>query len=391
MDEVSLEQVNQFNLMKQHLAPDSLGAEVVQVVEDVAGLHATSVTTPYLSLYARIGGFSRDDLDQELYDRHTLGKIRCVRRTIYVHTTRMMPVAWGATAAKVLSLSRRFMEARGVAGEVYDELAQRIVDLLRGREMSTADIKASLDARADLSPVLYYMCDQGLLVRGRPIASWKDRRQGYALFREWFPDVELKAMTEEQAIAALVAKYLAAFGPVTEGDVVWWTGLGKRAVRRGLRALRRHWCELDVPGLPAGMICLRSDVARLRAVELADEPAVNLLPTLDGYVMGYKDRTRYLDPADAEHAFDRTGNATSMILVGGRTCGVWDFEEGDPPTVKLFPFRPLDPVVWERVRAAAQAVGRFMADQDVAVQGCDAMVPLTRRPAGHVMSPLKEC
>ena len=271
MDEVRLEQVNQLNLMKQHLLPDPLGVEVVQVVEDVGGLHATNVTTPYLSLYARIGGFSRDDLDLELYDRHTLGKIRCVRRTIYVHTIRMMPVAWGATAGKVLPLSRRFMEARGVAGEAYEELAQRIVDLLRGREMSAVDIKASLDTRVDLSPVLYHMCDQGLLVRGRPIASWRDRRQGYALFSEWFPSVELEAMTEEQAATALVAEYLAAFGPVTEGDVVWWTGLGKRAVRRALQALGRRWCEVDVAGLSGGMICLRSDVARLRDVELADE------------------------------------------------------------------------------------------------------------------------
>jgi hypothetical protein len=388
MIDIPLDLANRWVLQKQHLTPATRGQDIVQVVDDVGGLHATRVTTPYLSLFARVVGFSRDDLDRELYQRHTVGKIRCVRKTIYIHTRAMMPVAWRATEAAILPLSRRFMEARGVSGAQYTVLAGRIQQLLRGREMAAAEIRAALSSEADLSPVLYFLCDQGVLVRGRPVASWKDRRQTYALFWEWFPDVELRALTEAEAVAALVLHYLAALGPTSEDDVVWWTGLGKRAVRRALESLADAWCWVRVPEMEAHMLCLQADLPQIEEVAPWDEPVVSLLPVLDSYCMGYKARARYLEPTDAEYVFDRSGNATSTFLVNGRVAGVWDVQE-EPPTVLLFSFRSLEPEAWRRVEAAARTTGRFVTGREVRLQVCDTMVPLTRRSAGHVMAPLK--
>jgi hypothetical protein len=75
-------QINHFVLKKQHLA-GSTSTDLVQIVRDVGGLHATSSTTPYLSLLARMPRFEKADLDSALYEQRTLGKIRCVRKTIY--------------------------------------------------------------------------------------------------------------------------------------------------------------------------------------------------------------------------------------------------------------------------------------------------------------------
>jgi hypothetical protein len=383
-------QINHFVLKKQHLA-GSAGTDLVQIVRDVGGLHATHSTTPYLALLARGPGFEKADLDNALYEHHTLGKIRCVRKTIYVHTRAMMPVAFKATVGAVIKASQRHMEFRGVSPDEYKDVSKAILDLLKDKEMTASAIKTVLGTKAHLSSILYFMCDQGLLVRGRPEKGWKDKNHHYALFHDYFPGTDLEKLSEAQAITALVGQYLAAFGPVTENDVVWWTGLGKRKVRGALRDLKDQITQVPIAGMEGDLIMLRSDEARVQASAPPDEPTVNLLPCLDPYLMGYKERARYLDPQHYDKVFDRSGNATSTILVDGQVAGVWDFEDSKKPLVKLFLFKKVAQDALQRVLAQAQSLGVFMAGQEVLVRACDAMPPLTERTAGSFMSPLKGC
>jgi hypothetical protein len=86
-------------LRKQHLADDSHVDDVVQIARDVCGLHATGALTPYLSLFARHTNFTRDQLEEELYEKRALGKIRFVRTTVHVLPKDMIAVAFAAQAA----------------------------------------------------------------------------------------------------------------------------------------------------------------------------------------------------------------------------------------------------------------------------------------------------
>ena len=54
------------------------------VVRDLVGLHATDPATPYLSLWARLPGFSVTDLDTALYERRSVVKHLAMRRTLWV-------------------------------------------------------------------------------------------------------------------------------------------------------------------------------------------------------------------------------------------------------------------------------------------------------------------
>lgn len=57
--------------------------------------------------------------------------------------------------------------------------------------------------------------------------------------------------------------------------------------------------------------------------EVAVEPWVALLPTLDPTTMGWKHRGWYLSERAATDAFDRAGNAAPTIWVDGRVVGTW--------------------------------------------------------------------
>ncbi len=387
MERICLDKINHFVLSKQHLAANTKSDDVVQIVRDVAGLHATISTTPYLSLYARSPRFEKTDLDKELYEKHSLGKIRCVRKTIYVHAADVLPVAFSATVNKVARASGRFTESRGVSPQAYEEISKAILALLESKEMTAPAIKAALGTKLDVSSILYFMCDQGLLSRGRPKSGWKDNRHHYALFGRHFPGVDLKKMSEEKAITALVKRYLAAFGPVKENDVVWWMGLGKTKARAALKNLQDRVRQVAISGIEGDFFVLCSDEALIKDVEPPDEPTVNLLPALDPYLMGYKERERYL--GDHVQVFDRSGNVTSTILVCGKIVGVWDFQDDDEPLVKLFFLEKISQHALDKVYTSAQRLGRFIADHKVGIKECDAMLPLTERPAGSFMSPLK--
>ena len=77
-----MDDINKLVLYKQHLTEDSRTQDLVEIVKDLAGLHATIPKTSYLSLLARVNDFTKKLLDEELYVKRRLAKIRCIRRTL---------------------------------------------------------------------------------------------------------------------------------------------------------------------------------------------------------------------------------------------------------------------------------------------------------------------
>jgi len=390
MNGITLNKVNHFILRKQHLTDDAKVDDVVQIARDITGLHATGVKEPYLALFARTRNFAKEQLDGELYLKRTLGRIRCMRGTLYILPKEMIPIAHAATRGMVEKLSRRYAEFRGISEMDYLDVSKSILSLLKGGEMSVSEIKTELNTRLNLSAVLNLMCDQGLLVRIQAGKSWKVGNYRYTPFREFFTDINLTQFSELEAVTLLVKQYLSSFGPATEGDITWWLRLNKTKVREALDRIKDNVTRLDIPNLKGEFIVLRSDLNLLREVELTGKPTVNLLPTLDPYLMGYKQRERYLDYKHYDKTFDRSGNATSTILVDGRTVGVWDFLDSDvEPEVKVCLLEEVTEEILQQIYSKALEIGKFISGTEVKFRKVSSMVSLREMPAGAFMSPLK--
>ena len=182
--------------------------------------------------------------------------------------------------------------------------------------------------------------------------------------------------------------YLAAFGPVTAGDIAWWTGLGKKTVTDVLGQLPVSCHAIN--GLDGEFVMLRRETKWLDGKHDASKRTVHFLPGLDGYIMGYKQRDRYMDRNICDFVFDRSGNAAPTIIIDGRIAGIWDFALEDEPVIKycLFDRDAAGPQLPEIVRKAAET-GNFLAGMRVRLKECHNAVPLTKRTAGAVMAPLK--
>jgi hypothetical protein len=390
MNPIDVERANRFVLAKQHLTPAARSDDACAVTRHAAGLHATTVSTPYLSLFARMTDFSKADLERELYERRTLAKIRCVRKTIYIQPADMIPAFYAATARVVAGASERFMQARGVSQKQFERARSEILEMLHHTEMTASQIKNHLSTDIDVSSILYMLCDRGELIRARPL-SWRDKRHTYARFRDYFPDLDLHTHAEDEAKRAIVSYYLATFGPATETDVVWWTGFGKRDVKRALQEISEQITRIALISLPGEYMLFRSDENKIEQPQVEDEPVVSFLPVLDSFLMGYKQRERFISAEHREFAFDRSGNATSTIVVTGRVVGVWDYGLLDTPSVKVYLFEKVGDAILGRIEEQARLMSRFVFGEDVDIVYCASMTPLTERTAGSMMSPLKSC
>ncbi len=376
-------------LRNQHLVPQAQSDDLVRVVDDIVGLHATLPTTPYLSLFTRMPGFRREWLERELYVARTLVRIKCMRKTIFIVPKPALAPLFAATHRANEANVRRYLASGGVSVEACERLTPRIVEALRSCELTVAEIKAALGTDADVSLAVSLLCDQGVLVRTRPARSWRDAANAYALMDEWLPDVDLGAVPEQEAVTQMVRAYVAAYGPVTERDIAWWAGLTMTSVHAVQAALAPELARVEVSGLDGSFLMLRSQVAASEGAAVADGSVIALLPVLDPYVMGYKERSRSLDADVADRVFDRGGNGTSTILLDGRIIGVWDTVERPAPAVQLHLFAPGNDDLLVHLCEHAHRVGAFLFEQDVQVQQFVRMNPLTNRPTG-AYSPLKD-
>ena len=375
MNTFELESINKFLLKKQHLSDDSKINDIIQITNNICGLHSTNLTTSYLSLFARSNTFFKSVLEKELYINKTLGRIRGMRRTLFIETREMIPIVHSATSQLINKSFEKYMEARGITLKDYQDISKQILNNLKGKELSAQEIRTYLDSKLDVPGIIQVMCNNRLLIRGKPIKDWKDRRNRYALFHDYFPTINVSEFTEKQAIQKLVECYIKAYGPVSENDISWWSGLTKTKISE----------------LNGELLLYQEDLSYLENMDIFQEPTLTMLPELDPYPMGYKDRERYINMNNYNYVFDKSGNITATILLDGVVIGVWDTENKKIPVVKLLLFQPLEQELHKKLYSQAEDVGKFFFDEDVTIKECKSMTPLTKRSAGGFMTPLKDC
>lgn len=321
------------------------------VARAMVALHATDPATVYLSIRARTDPpVAAADIEDALYERREMVRMLAMRRTVFVVPAESVPVVQVSTSDRIGRDQRARLLRLLADAEVAPrpeawlaEVEQSVLAALAARGGTATAAELSADeprlkttvllaagkpyqaSQAITSRVLLVLAAQGEIVRGRPVGSWLSQQYRWALARHWIPSPPGESMpdgppqpapaTGEQAARAVLARqWLAAFGPAPIADLKWWSGWTLTQARKAIADCGA--AEVEIAGTTGAV--LPDDLAP------TTEPApwAALLPALDPTVMGWQDRSWFLDP-HGPALFDTYGNAGPTIWLNGRVVGGW--------------------------------------------------------------------
>ena len=165
------------------------------------------------------------------------------------------------------------------------------------------------------------------------------------LLDEWAP----VQRNPDDPAALLARMYFRSHGPTTVKDFQGWTGLTATAAKKAALAadLSADGDLLYVPG------------------EVADMPEALLLPGFDEYLLGYKDRALFLDPAHASAVVPGgNGMFRATAVLRGRVVGTWQRKVlAKRVVVTITAFTRVTAKARRAFEAPATAYGRYLGRQ----------------------------
>jgi hypothetical protein len=317
-------QLNRALLERQLLLRRGRGS-LPRTLERVGGIQAQYAPSMYVGLWARLEGFRREALTRAL-ERRTVVQGTLMRATIHlVSSADYWPLAVAVRDARRKLYLRSHRD--GPDAKAIGAAARRL-----GRRLAGGPL-----ARKEVDEVLagVHVNGAGLwldLLRVPPSGTWERRRADIfaAAEEEIGPPPRLE---QAEALAHLIRRYLAGFGPATRHEIASFAGVSVGSVDEPLERLRlrRFRAEdgaelLDLPRAP------------LPDPETPAPP--RLLPVWDATLLVHARRTGVLPEEHRPRVFNtRTPQSVNTFLVDGEVAGTWREEKG---RVTIEPFGRLD-------------------------------------------------
>jgi len=307
---------------------------VTRAIQRVAGLQAQWPPSPYLGLWARLDGFTPDQLARAVA-RRTVVKATLMRTTLHiVSATDYLGYAGIYRRSRIRHLERQ-LAALGEQADFAEE-GERLAAFAAERPRTRPELLALLERPKlrieERSPWLTWhgLAAYAGLVNGPESSVWRPHTAGgtFVPARTW---LGADGSSGDAAAAHLVRSYLHAFGPASRADIAQWTGMARSVVDRGLSGLdtRRFRDELDrelydMPRAP---------------LPSGDTPApARFLPRWDSILLAHDVRTRAFADEHRKAIIARNGDVAETFLVDGFVAGQWSVEGG---RVRVQPFAPL--------------------------------------------------
>jgi hypothetical protein len=330
-------------LLARQLLLERVDLPIPEALSRVAGIQNQYAPNAYLRLWSCITGFGRSHLTTA-YEEGTVVQGTLMRGTI--HT--VAAADYHPMVAAIARTQREWANrATGTKGAVdHESHVQRIRAALAEGPMRRPDLIRLLDGAP---PPVRYAVDTGVeIVRVPPSGTWDRRRADLCGLAD--ATIEHVEIDEATALAWLVRRYLAAFGPASAADVASFIGMKVGAVKEVVAALdlRRMTAE-------DGSELLDVDDAPLPDPET---PApVRFLPTWDAVLLVHARRTQVLPEAYRPLVFHtKMPPSYPTFLVDGQVAGTWRHEDGE---IRLEPFRDLTPAERAGVDEEAHAMAAF--------------------------------
>lgn len=346
--------------VRQQLLADVL-PDVVEVARAVAGVQAQVTSSSEQGIWLRSGlppAVARD----ALWKQRSMVKTWAMRGTLHWLPADEYPMWVAALRDKERNLKR------GAAWERYHGMSEAQLLLITDavghvigkapmtrEELAVAAGEASGDpalagaVRASFGgTVLKTAAAEGLLCFGPD----RGRNVTFVDPKAWL-EGEWHEPAAGDAKAAVVSRFLRAYGPATTADLARWWGVPPADGKRLLKLVAGEVEEVDVEGEPGYMLATEADAM---AASAPLRRHVRLLPAFDTYVLApHSHRPHAWPPGHHDRISRAAGWITPTVLVDGRVVGVWDpVRRGGGVTVEVEALEPLSRPLRAEVERAAR-------------------------------------
>ena len=160
-------------------------------------------------------------------------------------------------------------------------------------------------------------------------------------------------LPRDEALSKLTRRYFRSHGPATIRDFVWWSGLKAADAKRGLEINRAKTVIVDGTAYWKIGDDPRQDLG---------EPAVELLPIYDEYLVSYRDR--HAVPHGPTVVPLRSGGGVRFqhaLIVAGQVAGTWRVtRSAEQVLLDIFPLRRLTRIDRTHLGRVVERYGRFL-------------------------------
>jgi hypothetical protein len=325
----------------------------VDVVREAGPVQAQEPRAAKLAFRARARRLTAADVDRARTEERSLLRAWAMRKTVHLIPSEDAGWLLPLFSDLIVRWSRRRLADFGLDRGGQDRalaVLHRAVDRdgpLTRPELAERLERAGFDTANEFKVHLWLLATlDGELCLG------PDRDGNTCLVRtvDWIG--EPKARPRDQALAELARRYLRAYGPASERDLVRWAGLPLRDGRAGIAAIATELDELRSGG---------ETLLRLkRSPRAAAGPVVRLLGAFDNYNMGYADRGLAVADDHVKQMVPGGGIVRPTITVDGRFVGTWaSRRSGSKLSVTVEPFTELDRATLATIENEVADIGRF--------------------------------
>ena len=287
------------------------------VVASLAGIQAQDYSGALWAIGLRLPDATEASIKQAIADR-TIIRTWAMRGTL--HFLAASDARWilELLAPRMIAKSLGRNRQLELTATIFTRIEKILVKALQGGRNLTRDAAYELLERARISTsgqrgvhILWHLAQQRVICFG----THADKQPTFVLLDEWLPPI--KKRESDEALAELALRYFSSHGPATLRDFVWWSGLKVSDAKAGLDMISSHLVQHTVGG---AVYWMSHDTPPAQQVAAT----VNLLPSFDQFLIGYKDRGASLEPRHADK-ITPGGNGMMMqaVLNHGRVVGTW--------------------------------------------------------------------
>ena len=319
---LTLRELNRALLARQLLL-ERRKLNVQQAVERICAIQAQWPQSPYLALWTRLVGFRKEQLTRALEEKRVV-KSQLFRITLHITSARDYPyyaAAWLPAARDTTP---------GVTKKRLEELTRLVQSAAMKGPLTQADVEAL--AAEGMGGFRWRTRTLAPLLHLPPSGTWSHYGRVQLRAMEAHLGVELPA--REDGAEHFVRRYLAAFGPATQQDLLRFGGVRVGDVKAGLDRV-----ELRTFRDERGRLLLDLPRAPLPAEDT--RAPVRFLPKWDSSLLAYAppERARILPEEFRPTVIRKNGDVLPTVLVDGFVAASWGVDRKGK--LELSPLRRL--------------------------------------------------